>query len=172
MEIRLAKPEDAAKLSDYFCSNEHHFKIWEPIRESGYYSEISLKERLTEFQELHRSGSAAHFIGIINTDVVGHCSLTNVVYGPLRACFMGYGVAKNQEGTNTMTKICTAAIDYAFTELTLNRIMANYMPCNHRSANLLEKFGFSKEGLARRYLKINGKWEDHVLTSLLNPANT
>lgn len=172
MEIRLVKQEDAERLSSYFCDNEHHFRVWEPIREPGYYSEVSLTERLTEYEELHRKGAAAHFIGVINTDVVAHCSLTNVVYGPLRACFMGYGVAKSHEGTGAMTKVCTAAINYAFTELALNRIMANYMPCNRRSANLLNKLGFSKEGLAKRYLKINGKWEDHVLTSLLNPENS
>jgi len=33
----------------------------------------------------------------------------------------------------------------------------------------LEKLGFEKEGFARRYLCINGKWEDHILTSLVNP---
>jgi ribosomal-protein-alanine N-acetyltransferase len=43
------------------------------------------------------------------------------------------------------------------------------MPANTRSARLLEKLGFEKEGFARRYLYINGRWEDHVLTSLINP---
>lgn len=70
-----------------------------------------------------------------------------------------------------MSKVCEAAIEYAFGQLDLNRIMANYMPCNERSGGLLKKLGFSKEGLARKYLKINGRWEDHVLTSLLNPKS-
>lgn len=71
-----------------------------------------------------------------------------------------------------MKALCQNAIDYAFKELSLNRIMANYMPINHRSAMLLKSLGFSKEGEAKRYLKINGCWEDHVLTSLLSPRNT
>ena len=50
----------------------------------------------------------------------------------------------------------------------MHRIMANYMPHNQRSGNLLKKLGFVVEGYARDYLLINGKWEDHILTSLNN----
>ncbi len=70
-----------------------------------------------------------------------------------------------------MRELCRHTISYAFDELRLNRIMANYMPSNHRSDVLLQRLGFSKEGAAKKYLKINGQWEDHVLTSLLNPRN-
>jgi ribosomal-protein-alanine N-acetyltransferase len=43
--------------------------------------------------------------------------------------------------------------------------MANYMPRNDRSGRLLGRLGFEKEGYAKRYLKIEGLWEDHVLTA-------
>lgn len=169
MEIRLTKPTDAEKLAVYFAANESHFQPWEPVRELGYYSAETLKARLIEYERQHLAGTAAHFIGIINNQITAHCSLTNIIYGPLRACFMGYCVSQAHEGTGVMSRVCTVAINHAFIELGLNRVMANYMPRNHRSGNLLKKLGFSEEGLARKYLKINGKWEDHVLTSLLNP---
>jgi ribosomal-protein-alanine N-acetyltransferase len=47
--------------------------------------------------------------------------------------------------------------------------MANYLPENRRSARVLEKLGFRKEGEAKHYLYIDGKWRDHILTSLTNP---
>jgi ribosomal-protein-alanine N-acetyltransferase len=47
--------------------------------------------------------------------------------------------------------------------------MANYMPRNQRSANVLKRLGFVVEGYARNYLLINNHWEDHILTSLTNP---
>jgi [ribosomal protein S5]-alanine N-acetyltransferase len=34
---------------------------------------------------------------------------------------------------------------------------------------LLNRLGFIPEGYARNYLRINGEWRDHVLTSLTNP---
>jgi ribosomal-protein-alanine N-acetyltransferase len=55
-----------------------------------------------------------------------------------------------------------------FDDLGLHRIMAGYLPHNKRSGKLLDRLGFEKEGLARKYLKINGRWEDHLLTSLIN----
>jgi ribosomal-protein-alanine N-acetyltransferase len=57
---------------------------------------------------------------------------------------------------------------YMFDDLGLHRIMAGYLPHNERSGKLLDRLGFEKEGLARKYLKINGRWEDHLLTSLIN----
>jgi len=83
---------------------------------------------------------------------------------------MGYGVSEEHEGTGAMTKVCKVAINYAFSQLKLNRVMANYMPRNERSGKLLDKLGFCREGLAKKYLKINGRWEDHILTSLINTA--
>ena len=172
MEIRLVDIVDAAGFAEYFSDNVEHFRPWQPIREAGYYSRESLTKRLADYEQQHAEGSAAHFVGLISGQVISHCSLTNIVYGPFRACFMGYGVSKNLEGTGTMSKVCQAAIEYAFGELELNRVMANYMPCNERSAHLLKRLGFSEEGVAKKYLKINGRWEDHVLTSLINPANS
>jgi len=70
-----------------------------------------------------------------------------------------------------MKQLCAYVISFAFKELGLNRVMANYMPKNIRSECLLRSLGFEREGFARKYLCINGKWEDHVLTSLINPKN-
>jgi ribosomal-protein-alanine N-acetyltransferase len=96
------------------------------------------------------------------------CSLTNIVRGPFQACYMGYSVSEKYQGKGLMKDLCLHVIDYAFNELGMNRVMANYMPDNHRSAALLTKLGFVKEGFAKNYLLINGNWEDHILTSLLN----
>ena len=171
MEIRLINKADAAALAEYFDVNMEHFKQWQPIRETGYYSQESLATRLAEYEHQQKNGSAAHFVGLVNDKVVSHCFLTNIIYGPFQAGFMGYGVSKANEGAGVMTKVCVDALEYAFNELGLNRVMANYIPHNTRSARLLEKLGFSVEGLAKKYLKINGVWEDHVLTSKLNPES-
>lgn len=173
MEIRLVRQDDVEPLADYYSANAEHFRRWEPIREHGYYDRRVLLYRLADYEKQHLNGAAAHFIGLTDEGaVIAHCSLTNIIYGPFRACFMGYGVAKAFEGSGVMTKVVTTVIDHAFNELALNRIMANYMPDNQRSARLLSKLGFSREGYAEKYLRINDRWEDHVLTSLINPANT
>lgn len=174
MEVKLVSVSDAAQLSKFYEENEAHLRAWEPSREAGYHSLMAWERRLDEWSSDKQSGNAAHFVLTEpnQLQVIAICSLTNIVKGPFMACNMGYAVAQKYEGKGFMKFLCQKAIDYAFKELSLNRIMANYMPSNHRSARLLESLGFTKEGEAKRYLKINGCWEDHVLTSLLNPANT
>ncbi len=71
-----------------------------------------------------------------------------------------------------MTEALLVATRWAFKELRLHRIMANYQPRNERSGRLLERLGFVREGLAHQYLFIDGEWKDHVLTSLTVEAAT
>ena len=67
-----------------------------------------------------------------------------------------------------MIEALRAAIVIIFKELKLHRIEANIMPRNRHSMNLVKKLGFEYEGLAKKYLKINGKWEDHIHMTILN----
>ena len=41
------------------------------------------------------------------------------------------------------------------------------MAKNKQSQGLLKSCGFQEEGIARRYLKINGEWRDHILFARL-----
>ena len=68
-----------------------------------------------------------------------------------------------------MREALQAGLAWAFGELALHRVMANYLPRNVRSERLLSVLGFEREGLARRYLQIAGVWEDHVLTAKIAP---
>ena len=52
---------------------------------------------------------------------------------------------------------------FAFRRLGLHRVQAAVMPRNAASIRVLEKNGFRREGLAPRYLRINGEWEDHLI---------
>ncbi|KIC73188.1 hypothetical protein DB44_BJ00010 [Candidatus Protochlamydia amoebophila] len=67
-----------------------------------------------------------------------------------------------------MSEAVAKAIKYMVEQQKLHRIMANYMPSNKKSACLIQKLGFVVEGHAKKYLLINGQWEDHILTSITN----
>ena len=101
--------------------------------------------------------------------ILGTCNYTNIVRGPLLACHLGYQIARAAEGRGFMTEALHASNAFAFDSLRLHRIMANYRPENGRSARLLDRLGFVREGIARDYLFIDGAWRDHVLTALTNP---
>ncbi|WP_065188028.1 GNAT family N-acetyltransferase [Shewanella woodyi] len=168
-------------LIDYYERNHSHLSPWEPEREQGYFEQAQVRERVQCNNAHFFAGGAVHFVarGSINHDgsvtadhngpILGVCNFTNIVRGPFQACYLGYSVDKALEGQGVMREILEAGINYIFKELKLHRIMANYIPDNTRSGHLLSSLGFEKEGVAKAYLKINGRWQDHLLTSKLNP---
>lgn len=171
MKVIRTNSSHALILANYYAVNSDHLQPWSPAVPRDHHSIESWNRRLLMREAEFENGSAVHFIGTDDTQshVIGTCSLSNIVRGVFMACHIGYSCAERYEGQGFMKKIVRHAIGYSFNELRLHRIMANYMPVNDRSAGLLKNLGFQHEGLAKEYLLINGKWEDHVLTSLLYP---
>ena len=171
VQLEILGPEDADMMLDYFLDNRAHLSPWEPVRESDFYTLKHWQWQLSKGQEELAKGSDYRF-AILDHDrseVMGVCNFTGVSRGVFQACFLGYSIAERFQGMGYMTEALAAATEYMFTEVTLHRIMANYIPDNARSAACLEKLGFEIEGRARSYLKINGRWRDHILTSKINP---
>lgn len=165
MKTRAVTHHDAQALSAYFYRNQAHFSPWEPLRPQEHHSLSNWQNRL---QQLFAEPINEYwFVLDSGLQIVGHCTLSNIIRGPFQACYMGYGIDATLQGQGLMPPLCQAALDFAFNELRLHRVMANYMLSNQRSAKLLARLGFEKEGIARRYLKINGQWQDHVLTAKL-----
>ena len=169
MEIVTTQVKHAAALSDYYLRNAERFTPWQPFVSPGHHSVVAWQQRLQDRERDYREGRAVHFIALDGDRVIASCSLTNIIYHPACYCHLGYSVDAEHEGTGKMSQLVRHAVDYGFNTLRLNRVCASYMPSNTRSARLLERLGFEKEGFARRYLRINGRWEDHVLTALINP---
>lgn len=170
MYIRPLEIGDHELLSDYYQRNYAFFKPWSPRSSVQYHGVNEWKIRIRECLNKQQAGTAANFILLDDSQesILAHCNLSQIFYGPFKACYMGYGVDECNEGKGLVYQSCLHTINYAFKTLKLHRIMANYMPHNNRSAALLERLGFVVEGLAKDYLEINGRWENHVLTSLTN----
>ncbi|MGZ4160285.1 MAG: GNAT family N-acetyltransferase, partial [Neobacillus sp.] len=75
---------------------------------------------------------------------------------------------QTHNGKGIMTEAVQLVVDYAFNVLGLHRIAAGVMPYNIGSIRVLEKAGFEKEGIARKNVMINGKWQDHEILSIIN----
>jgi ribosomal-protein-alanine N-acetyltransferase len=171
--LRLAARSDAAALLGYYRDNREHLKRWEPLRAERFYTFEALDERLAEVERQMAAGNALSLL-LVDAQggrIVGECSFTNIVRGPFQACFLGFSIDARFEGKGLMREALAGAIGYVFGQLGLHRIMANHMPANRRSGQVLARLGFEVEGRARAYLKINGAWEDHVLTALVAPEN-
>ena len=83
------------------------------------------------------------------------------------AAYVGYYAFAPLAGDGYMTEGFSLALDYAFRNLALHRVEANVQPANRRSLALVTRVGFEREGYSRRYVKIGGRWRDHVRFALL-----
>ena len=99
--------------------------------------------------------------------LVGGLTLANVRRGIAQAGSLGYWMGEPHARRGHMTDAVRALIPFAFNTLRLHRLEAACIPTNVASIRLLEKVGFKREGLARQYLCINGRWQDHILYALL-----
>ncbi|ASK79315.1 30S ribosomal protein S5 alanine N-acetyltransferase [Paraphotobacterium marinum] len=171
MEIFSLKHVD--NILNYQLNNRDYLCRWEPLRDDEFFTkEYWSKEAKINEQE-YLDGKAYRFVIYRHNDkkLIGQCNFTNVVRGPFQACFLGYSIDHRVLRNGYMYEALSTLLDYMFSTLRLNRVMSNYMPSNLASANLLEKLNFKIEGRAQRYLKINGKWEDHILTSKLSDVS-
>lgn len=168
--LEILSPIDAKLMLEYYLENDEHLIHWEPERNENFFTLLNWKKLLQKNLELYYSGSALRFSALNKnrTKVIGTCNFSNIVYGAFQACNLGYSIAKPLQGTGLMYEIISAGIKYMFDEMPIHRIMANYIPGNSRSGALLKRLNFEQEGLAKKYLKIDGKWQDHVLTSIIN----
>lgn len=103
--------------------------------------------------------------------ILGDVTFSQVVGGALSSAVLGYKLDREAEGEGLMHEALVALIASVFDRLSLHRIEANVRPENLRSLRLLRRLGFTVEGFARDYLKLDGRWHDHVRLARFNPAH-
>ena len=171
-ELRLADVSDVPRLLSYRRENADHFRPFEPVPAADHFTEAYWVRQVERDHDEFEAGLSVRFYLFEpgrDAPVFGLASFSNIVRGPFQSCFLGYALAEGQQGRGLMTGALRLGIAYMFGEMHLHRISANYVPHNTRSAAVLKRLGFAVEGYARDYLMIDGRWQDHILTSLLNP---
>ncbi|WP_095194036.1 ribosomal protein S5-alanine N-acetyltransferase [Pseudomonas sp. Irchel 3A7] len=168
--LAILNPSQAALESDFYRRNHAHLAPWSPVRADNYYSPERIRSRLAQQAMAFDEGYAVHFAVLDrdNGQMIGACNFSGIVRGAFQACYLGYHICESRQGQGLMREALEAGIGYMFETMNLHRIMANYIPGNERSARLLERLGFEREGYARDYLNIAGRWQDHVLTALVS----
>lgn len=166
-----ADPALAEAAADYYIRNREFLLPYEPSKPPEYFTadyQRGLLQNEAERRELRRA-YRFYIAEKAAPDVLrGVIGLNEVIWYAFRSSFIGYKLDCEREGRGLMTEAVRRITRFAFDELELHRIEGNVMPRNARSLRVLEKCGFVSEGVARRYININGVWEDHVHMVLLN----
>lgn len=172
--LKIPVPGDEERMLAYAVRNRDHLARWEPLRPDVYFTLPHWQGEVERSQRLAASDLGLPLLllprEVPQGSLLGRCNLSNLVRGAFQAAHLGYSLDREAEGRGLMAEALRAVIAHAFGPMRLHRLMANHVPENGRSARLLERLGFAREGLARDYLFLAGAWRDHVLTSLVNPG--
>jgi ribosomal-protein-alanine N-acetyltransferase len=168
---RLIGLDDAPVLAGLLRDNRDFMAPFEPARVEGYFTASGQLALIRDLLVRHEQGrTLPHVILDEDGSVVGRITLNEIVRGPFQSCSLGYWVAASANGRGLATAAVRDIVRVAFEDLGLHRIQAGTLPDNARSQRVLERNGFVRFGLAPAYLRIAGRWQDHVLYQLLNPA--
>ena len=143
---------------------------WEPSWPDDALTIPAYRRRLRQIGHEWRTDQGyAFFIFFRETGMlVGGVNLSGVRRGVAQAASLGYWMGETFANRGLMGEALTALLPYAFERLGLHRIEAACLPHNKASRALLARLGFQQEGYARGYLKIAGRWQDHILHALLS----
>jgi [ribosomal protein S5]-alanine N-acetyltransferase len=170
-EVYLRHPtmSDYAAWAELRAMSRQHLTVWEPQWARDELARSAFRRRLRQYQRELRDDQGYAFLIFRHGDarLVGGLSMSNIRRGVAQAASIGYWVGAPHVRRGYMTDAVRAVIPFAFSTLGLHRLEAACLPHNTPSARVLEKVGFKREGTARRYLKINGVWQDHDLFALL-----
>ena len=99
--------------------------------------------------------------------IVGVFNLSEIVRGLFQSAYLGYYAFSPHAGAGYMAEGLQLTLAVAFRALKLHRVEANIQPANTRSLALARDAGFVREGFSRRYVRIAGRWRDHIRMALL-----
>jgi len=142
---------------------------WEPTWQPDALARAAYRRRLRQTALEWHSDTGYGFFIFRRDDgaLMGGATLSNVRRGVAQAASLGYWIGAPYARQGHMAEALGCLLPFAFDRLGLHRIEAACLIGNEASRKLLLRAGFQQEGLARRYLLINGEWADHLLFALL-----
>jgi ribosomal-protein-alanine N-acetyltransferase len=163
VELRPLSTKDAPELLELYLRNREFLEPFDPERPDSFFTMEGQRADLAR-TEAERDADRSYGFGIVDQSdgsLAGRITLSSVVRGAWQNANLGYWVDEGRGGRGFASAAVSLAVGFAFDRLALHRVQAAVMPRNERSWRVLERNGFRLEGLAQRYLNINGVWEDH-----------
>lgn len=171
--MTLTRPltvEDAEPLVDLLRRNREFLAPWQPAGDRTFFTLAGQRAAIEKLLDDQQRGVAVAHVILDEDRIIGRVTLSNVVRGAFQSCHLGYWVSSADNGRGHASAAVAQIAQLAFSELGLHRIEAGTLPHNIASQRVLQRNGFERFGLAKRYLQIAGRWQDHVLFQKLAPG--
>ncbi len=164
--LRPLRPEDFWKWQEVRRRNVDWLTKWEPSKPPG--APDVVEDRSAFSMRCHardrewQLGTGYGFGVFVGGVFCGEINLNSIQRGPFQNAYVGYWIDEEQSGNGYTPEGVVMVMRFAFEELKLHRIQISIVPRNAASRRVAEKLELRNEGVAERYLEINGAWEDHI----------
>jgi ribosomal-protein-alanine N-acetyltransferase len=159
-------PADFPQWNDVRVRNERWLTPWEPLRlpnsADPTRNRDAFSSRCATRDRERQVGSAYGFGLFVDNAFAGEININNVVRGAFQCGVIGYWIDERHAGKRYVAEGVVALARFAFEELHLHRLEICIVPRNTNSRRVMEVLNIRSEGVALRYLEINGTWEDHM----------
>ncbi len=168
LHLRPSRPDDSRQWRAIRTRNRERLRRYEPLWPKDALSpEYFLLRRRTQIRNWRNDRGYAFLIFMRDEGrLIGGVNINHVCRGAAQSATLGYWIDAAEEGRGYMSEAVRLIQAFAFEQIDLHRLEAACLPGNLRSRKMLERTGFTEEGFARHYIRINGVWEDHVLYGL------
>lgn len=172
--LRPPRANDYGEWRELRAASRAFLQPWEPTWPSDDLTRAAFRRRLTAYARDRDLGAAYPFFVFRASDdaLTGGITLSNIRRGVAQMGSIGYWCGRPFTRLGHTLTAVRAVCDFGFRTLGLHRLEAACIPDNEPSRRLLAKAGFTEEGYAKAYLKINGAWRDHVLFGIISPYAT
>jgi len=164
--LRPLATSDHRAWSEVRTRNADWLTVWEPSRLAHQPDPVidrgAFAARCQQRDRDRAMGSAYQFGLFVDQQVAGEVNLNNVIRGAMQSGTIGYWIDQRHAGNSYVAEAVATVLQFGFEQLALHRLEICIVPRNERSRRVMEKLQIRDEGVALRYLEINGTWEDHV----------
>lgn len=167
--LRPPLPDDWRAWADLRRASRSFLAPWEPSWPADALTAPAFRRRLRQYAREREAQVGHAFLLFRGEDdrLLGGISLSNLRRGVAQSASLGYWMGRPHARQGYMSEGLSLLLEWSFSTLGLHRLEAACLPENLASRALLEKAGFHQEGIARALLRIDGRWQDHVLYALL-----
>jgi ribosomal-protein-alanine N-acetyltransferase len=169
--LRGLRAEDFGEWQEVRRRCAHWLTKWEPRRVPGAPDPVEDKRAFSarcSARDRERELGTGYGFGIFvahdgaELRFAGEINISMIQRGPFQNAYVGYWIDERVAGNGYTPESLAAVLRFAFEDLGLHRIQVAIIPRNQASRRVADKLEMRDEGVALRYLEINGTWEDHV----------
>lgn len=160
VSVRVVRPKDAKRLERLVLGNREWLRPWEATNPDGPNS-FDIRSQIRGLLKQMSKQQGLPLVIEHEGEVVGQLNVSNIIFGSVGSCIIGYWIAPEFAGKSITTIAVGLTTDYLLNVAGLHRVEIDIRPENTASLRVVEKLGFRYEGLKERFIHINGDWRDH-----------